>query len=113
MNVSSDYIKMLQFDLVPWIADPNNLENEEESGELGIQGYLQFHSQSSEEYTILEAVHDENYTGENGEFFFPVELGYDENGGYGNTDITGTVGKQVEKDVGFKGGPGDGRWLDF
>eukprot|EP00565_Helicotheca_tamesis_P004031 CAMPEP_0185732718 /NCGR_PEP_ID=MMETSP1171-20130828/17297_1 /TAXON_ID=374046 /ORGANISM="Helicotheca tamensis, Strain CCMP826" /LENGTH=493 /DNA_ID=CAMNT_0028402285 /DNA_START=39 /DNA_END=1520 /DNA_ORIENTATION=+ len=129
MNVSNDYIKIMQFDLVPWIHDDatapdeneeggdddddNTKKEEETNGEMGIQGYVQFHSQSSEEYTVLKAVHDENYTGENGEYFFPVELGYDENGGYGSTDVGGTVGKEVEKDVGYKGGPGDGRWLDF
>ncbi|GFH60816.1 hypothetical protein CTEN210_17292 [Chaetoceros tenuissimus] len=71
--------------LVPLIIDSlEDVEkqmNEEVEGSLG--GYVEYQSVDSSRYTALTAVHNEDYDGLNGDYFFPAETGRE--GSYGDS----------------------------
>jgi predicted nicotinamide N-methyase len=78
MSVSVDRIKVRTTMLQTTILDSSEKEmtHEEEAG----NGYIQYVPRSTQttEYALLQAQHDEEYDGENGEWFFPAENGSEE-----------------------------------
>mmetsp|Transcript_26359 Transcript_26359/g.47812 ORF Transcript_26359/g.47812 Transcript_26359/m.47812 type:complete len:537 (-) Transcript_26359:176-1786(-) len=79
MSVSVDRIKVRTTMLQTTILDSSEKEMMHDE-EAGNNGYIQYVPRSTQttEYALLQAQHDEEYDGENGEWFFPAENGSEE-----------------------------------
>jgi len=107
METTTETLVLEQFDLVPLVLD--SLEGEEEQLREEVEGgasYVEYQSVDTSRFTVVAGSHHEDYDGFNGDYFFPVETG--------NEDNSGSDGKGRELGYGVDGdggGGGGGQWL--
>jgi len=109
MQTMVENLVLEQFDLVPLVLDSLDAEEEQlrEEVEGGGVSYAEYQTMDTSRFTAVVGFHHEDYDGVNGDYFFPVETGNEDN--YGSDGKGRELGYGTDGDG--SGGGGGGQWL--